>query len=422
MDLYRSHEAAGAEQGPQDHRPPLHGLRVLDFSHYLSAATCGLVLADMGASVAKVERSGSGDDFRKLGPELGGAAAAFQWANRNKQGLVLDLKSAPGQTVARELAQTADILIENYSTGVMDRLGLGAQALLDLSPGLIYCSISAYGRTGPYAARPGFDPVVQAESGLISVTGPLGTDGSRVGAPVGDVGTGLLAAIAVLGALAARSRTGRGQHVEVSLFDSAITLTALPIMNYLANGVVPRPTGSTSREAAPVDFFETADGALFIACTSNSLFERLVRQVLQCPALLEDARFASNNARYANREALRTEMEVVLRTRARAEWMPLLLGANVPAGLLNSIPDVLAAEEFTSRGLLSQVPGPQGEPIPSLALPFRFADTPSAVPFRAPLQGEHTQQILGDWLGCSPQRLRELAADGAFGAAISAIP
>lgn len=407
-----------ADTGTQVHgKGPLHGLRVLDFSHYLSAATTGLVLADMGAQVVKVERCGGGDEYRRLGPAIGGVAAGFQWANRNKQGLALDLKSDPGRALALELADRADVLIENYSTGVMDRLGLGPALLMARNPRLVYTSISAYGRTGPCAARAGFDPVVQAESGLMSVTGPAGTAGSRVGSPIGDIGTGLMGAIATLGALMDRAGSGKGQHVEVSLFDSTVSLTAVPIMNFLANGVVPRATGGASREAAPVDFYDTEDGPIFIACTSNSLFERLVRSVLDTPELLRDPRFASNNLRFTHSGELRIEIERVLKRRGRAHWVDRLAAAQIPAGTLNSVPDVLASTEFTSRGLLQSGGTFEDEAVPALALPFRFSATPSVAPVRAPLEGEHSAQVLGDWLGLDPAAIERQAAQGAFGPA-----
>jgi formyl-CoA transferase len=397
-------------------QPALHGIRVLDFSHYVSAAACGLMLADMGATVVKVERSGGGDDLRRLGPALGGAAASFQWSNRNKRGIVLDLKSEAGRTLARQLAEHADVLIENYSTGVMDKLGLGPEALLKINPGLVYCSVSAYGRTGPHAGRPGFDPIVQAESGLISITGPAGSTGSRVGAPVADVGTGLLAAIATLGALMARERSGAGQHVEVSLFDSAVTLAALPIVNYLASGVVPKPAGSASREAAPTDFYAAADGDLYIACTSDSLFARLATQILERPKLVEDVRFRSNALRFQHGEQLRQEIESVLQSRTRREWLPRFLAAQIPAGILNGIDEVLRCDEFVSRGLQFEMQGAEsGEPIPGIALPFRFSATPPAPPFRAPHPGEHTTDVLKDWLKSSDDDISRVAAEGAFG-------
>lgn len=397
-------------------RHPLQGIRVLDCSHYVSAATCGLVLADLGASVVKVERAG-GDDLRRLGPQLGGAAASFQWANRNKQGLVLDLKNDAGRSLAAELAQQADVFIENYSTGAMDRLGLGYERLRASNPRLVYCSIPAYGRSGPQAGRQGFDPIVQAECGLMSITGPEGSAGCRVGAPVADVGAGLLAAIATLGALVARGHDGPGQHVEVALFDSAVTLAAIPIMNYLASGVVPQPAGSASREAAPTDFYQAADGALYIACTSDALFERLARQVLELPALAQDERFRTNAQRLVHRTELRMALETVLRTRDRRSWHARCVDAQVPAGLMNDIAQAVASDEFRNRGLLTQAaPAAGGESVPALALPFRFGDMPGVAPHPAPGQGEHRQEVLAQWLGMGPERERALEAAGAFGA------
>jgi formyl-CoA transferase len=396
-------------------RPPLDGLVVLDFSHYVSAATCSMTLADLGATVIKVERSGSGDDLRALGPQVGGASASFQWANRNKRAIALDLKSAAGRQLARDLAGRADVLVENYSTGVMDRLGLGHEELRRAHPSLIYCSVSAYAREGPHAQRPGFDPVVQAECGLMSLNGPEGSPGIRVGAPVADTAAGFLAAIAVLGALAARQRDGVGQHVEVALYDSAIALAALPLMSYLANGVVPAAAGSASREATPTDTFSTQDGLLYIACPSNTLFARFATQVLERPDLVTDPRYATNGARLAHRDALKAEIEAVLRQQPRRAWMPRLLRAQVPAGEVQRLDEVVRSSAFVERGLLTPLQR-DGEPtVPNLALPFRFDATPVAAPFRAPRHGEHTDEVLGELLGCSRADLARHAAEGAFG-------
>lgn len=395
-------------------RPPLDGLLVLDFSHYVSGATCTMTLADLGATVVKVERSGTGDDLRALGPQVGDASASFQWANRNKRSIALDLKSEAGLRLARDLAGQADVLVENFATGVMERLGLGHEALRAAHPRLVYCSVSAYGRHGPHAQRPGFDPVVQAECGLMSLNGPEGSSGMRVGSPVADTTAGFLAAIAVLGALAARQRDGVGQHVEVALYDSAITLAALPLMAYLASGQPPLPAGSASREAAPTDTFAAQDGLLYIACPSDTLFQRLATQVLDQPLWLDDPRYASNRARLAHRETLKADIEAVLGQKPRSHWIPRLQRAQVPAGQIQRLDEVVRSPQFVDRGLLTPLRDGDAT-LPNLALPFRFTGTPVAAPFRAPRHGEHTTEVLVELRGCDHAEIARHAADGAFG-------
>lgn len=406
----------GPGSSPAGSSTPLGRPLVLDFSHYVSAATCAMTLADLGADVVKIESPGRGDDLRHLGPMIGDGSASFAWSNRNKRAVALDLKSSEGQQVALDLADRADVLIENYSTGVMARFGLSSARLLERNPRLVYCSVSAYAREGPLANRPGFDPVVQAESGLMSLTGLPDSDGLRTGTAVTDLTTGFLATIAVLSALIARERTGLGQHVEVSLFDSAIALAGIPIMSYLASGQLPVRAGNASREAAPTDVYRASDGALYIACPSDSLFVRLATDVLGRPNLALDPRFATNAGRMSHTAELRQELESVLCLRSRHEWMERMRNARIPAGAINNIGEVIASQEMRERGLLSWVPHAVLGKVPSLALPFLFSKTPVAVPQPAPALGEHTGAVLADVLGYSVEQVEALRAAGAFGA------
>lgn len=403
--------SAPAREAP----PPLDQLMVLDFSHYLAAPTCTLLLADLGADVVKVEGAGQGDELRRLGPMLGETSASFAWANRNKRAIELDLKSPAGLEVALALVDRADVLVENFSTGVMDWLGLGPKAMRVRNPRLVYCSIPGYAREGPLASRSGFDPVVQAESGLMSLTGHADRPGVRTGTPVADHAAGLFAASAVLAALMERVRSGLGQHVEVSLYDAAIALAGGSILGHLASGRVPTRHGNASREACPTDVYRTQDGELYIACPSDELFHRLAAQVLGRPDWTDDRRFARNVDRMAHAEALRAEMEAVLGTRPSEHWMPLMRAARVPAGVINDLADVVRSSELRARALLSRIPHPRLGSVPSLALPLRFARSPVATPTPAPARGEHTAAVLQDWLGSSVDAQSRWMEQGAFG-------
>jgi len=395
--------------------PLSHELLVLDFSHYLSASTCTMTLAVLGANVIKIERAGRGDDMRKLGPVPGQGSPGFNWANRNKRAIALDLRSPVGLEVALSLVDRADVLVENYMTGAMDRLGLGVDALLARNPRLVYCSISAYGREGPFAQRAGFDPVVQAESGLISLNGPAGTVGTRTGTPVVDLTAGFLACNAVLAGLLARERSGKGQHVELSLFDCAVTLAGLPIMSFLANGTVPGTTGNTSRESAPTDVYATADGGLYIACPSQGLFERLAVEVLDAPQLLEDPRFATNAQRMVHACDLRVALESILKQNTRRYWAQHMHRVGIAAGMLNTIAEAVNSDEMRSRGLVQWMSGPGDTRFAALELPYRFGATPVAAPARAPDFNEHAVEVLVELLALSPEQVNALKRAGAFG-------
>lgn len=396
-------------------RTPLHGMVVLDFTHYLSAPACTMVLADLGAEVVKIENAAHGDDLRVLGPQVGGVSAQFAWANRNKRGLALDLKTAAGREVALALAERADVLVENYATGAMDRLGLGAVALEVLNPRLIYCSICGYARDGELAARPGLDPVVQAEAGMMSLTGHADREGLRTGSAVADLGAGFLAASAVLAALVERQRSGRGQTVTVSLFDTAVNLVGPSLLGYLANGLVPMRNGNASREAAPTDAYRAADGPLYIACPSDTLFKRLVETVLEAPELAADTRFCSNAARMANRDALRAEIESRLRHAGCEAWAQRLREAGIPAGVVRDIAAVAASAELEQRALVQQSDDARFGAVPTLSTPYRFSRSPKATARRAPLHGEHAAEVLVELLGCTAQQSDRWAAQGAFG-------
>ncbi|MDE5444855.1 CoA transferase [Bradyrhizobium sp. CSA207] len=394
---------------------PLQGLRVIDFSHFIAGPMCTLFLADMGADVIKIENAANGDDFRRFQPHLGGEGVPFLWVNRNKKGIALDLTNEAAQTIATELVASADILVENFSRGVMERFGLGYDAMHKLNPRLIYCSVSAYGRDGAMADRLGFDPVIQAETGFMSMNGFPDQPGVRTGPAIMDISTGMTAAIGVLGALTARQSTGLGQRVETALFDTAALMLGFHAMNYLATGRNPTRAGNRSADSTPTGTFQTADGPLYITCANDRTFRRLVINVLERPELAEDPRFVNNRDRMARRDELTAIIERILAGDSSERWAAKMQAAGVPAGVVRTIEDAFSSFEMAERALASSIPHPTAGEIPNIGSPLRFSETPVLDPVAAPTLGQHTTEVLEHVLGYGPERIAELRTAGAFG-------
>lgn len=396
----------------------LAGIKVLDFTRLIAGPYGTMLLADLGAEVIKVEHPATGDDSRGLRPPaLAGESSCYVWANRNKRSLALDLRSAQGQYIARELASRIDVVVENFSTGVMEKLGLDYATLSADNPRLIYCSVSAFGRHGPFAHRPGYDPVVQAESGFLSMNGFPDGDPVRAGSSVIDISTGMMTCNALLGALMARERHGIGQRVEVTMFDDAIAMTGQYGMNYLMTGEDQQRPGNGSNTAEPVGLFPTANGPLYVTCANDRNYQKLVIEVLDLPALAQDERFRTNAVRMANRKVLHEMLrEAFLRGR-RETWLERGHATGVPMGLVRTIKEAFDCDEMRERGLLSQISHPTAGTVPNIAPPFHFERTPVVDPIAAPLLGEHTKEVLAQYLGYDESRLEELQAQGVFGAA-----
>jgi crotonobetainyl-CoA:carnitine CoA-transferase CaiB-like acyl-CoA transferase len=386
---------------------PLAGIRVADFSHVIAGPYCTMVLADMGAEVIKVEPP-EGDATRGYKPpEIGGESAVFLCYNRNKRSVALDLAKEEGRKVARDIAAHADVLVENFATGVMQRLGLDYAALKESNPRLIYCSISAYGRSGAFAARAGYDPIVQAESGLMSLNGYAGRDPLRTPLALIDITTGMYAAQAILAALYARESSGRGQYIEAALFDNAFALTASYTMNYLATGIDPGPPGNRSPAVAPMDVFEASDGKFYLTVAGERVWRKLL-DALHNPAELQAPEFASNGMRVQNVSTLGAALQCLFRQKTREEWMSKFRAAGVPAGPICSIAEAVDSAEAKERGILTMVPHGGGGEVPNLRLPMSLSDTPMVAPRGAPLLGEHTGQVLSGLLNYSAARIGEL--------------
>ncbi len=391
----------------------LEGVRIADFSHVFAGPYCTMILADMGAEVIKIEPP-KGDATRGFTPpDLGGESPAFLSMNRNKKSVVLDLATEEGRQVARDIVARADILTENFATGVMQRLGLGYDMLAKAHPRLIYCSISAYGRTGRFADRAGYDPVVQAESGLMSLNGFADAEPHKTAMAMIDITTGMFAAHAVLAALYARVASGSGQFIDVPLFDNAACLGSYQTMNYLVSGVNPQRLGNNSPVVAPVDLFDARDGKFFMTIGGDNVWQKLVK-ALGTPAELQSADYDTNSARLQNEPRMKLILQRLFGQAPLAQWMERLRAAGVPAGPVRSIAEAVDSPEMKERGIIGTAPHSGVGTVPNLRLPMAMSGTPLIAPRGAPLLGEHTHSVLAELLHYNAERIAELERKGAI--------
>jgi crotonobetainyl-CoA:carnitine CoA-transferase CaiB-like acyl-CoA transferase len=398
-------------------RGPLAGLKVIELAHIMAGPVCGLMLADMGADVIKLEKHPGGDDSRRfLPPDIAGESAAFMMMNRNKRGIAVDLKSEDGKAVARRLLERADVVIENYRRGTMTRLGLSYDSLAAANPGLIYCEISGFGRSGPYAERGGFDLIAQGMSGLMSVTGEgHGRPPVKVGAPVTDITAGILGAMGVAAAYAERLKTGRGQRVDTSLFEAGIVHTYWASAITFATGRPPGPMGSAHPLNAPYQAFRTADGWITVGAANQTNWLRLV-EVLGVRELAEDPRFQENADRMANLPALIDALAPHFAARPAADWLARLEAAGVPAGPVLDIAEMHRDPQTLARDMVVSVEHSRLGPVQTIGLPVKFSGTPGGVRRAAPLYGEHSREVLAEF-GFAAAEIERLLAAGAVAAA-----
>jgi len=396
----------------QPSRPgPLDGVRVLDLTQVMAGAYCSMLLADMGADVVKVERPQGGDDTRAMsrGSDVE-TSPAFNALNRNKRGLSVDLKDPRGVEVVRRLAADADVLVENFRPGMLDALGLGHEALLELNPQLVYCSISGFGATGPYAGRGGYDLVAQAMSGLMSMTGEPGRPPAKVGVPICDLNAGVFAAYGVLSAYVHRLRTGEGQFVDTSLLEAGIAYTVWETALFFGSGEVARPMGSAHRLSAPYEAVPTADGWITIGAANQRNWERLC-SVLDDGSLVADPRFADNPSRMRHRPELIGELATRLRRRTTGEWLEVLHAAGVPSGPLYDISEVYADPQVQAREMLVETTHPRMGRVRHIGAPVKLSATPSTIRRPAPLLGQHSREVLIE-AGVTIADVDALEADG----------
>jgi crotonobetainyl-CoA:carnitine CoA-transferase CaiB-like acyl-CoA transferase len=393
---------------------PLKGARVIELAHIMAGPVCGLMLADMGADVIKVEKIPGGDDTRRiLPPDIDGESAAFMMMNRNKRGIAVNLKNEQGKDVLRRLLADADVVTENYRRGTMDRLGLGYDELKKINPGLIYCEISGFGRTGPYADRAGFDLIAQGMSGLMSITGEgPGRPPVKVGPPLSDITAGILGAMGVSAAYAHKLKTGEGQRVDTSLFEAAITHTYWQSAITFATGQSPGPMGSAHPLNAPYQAFQTKDGWINIGAANQSNWLRLL-ELLDAPELAEDERFNDNPGRMAHRRELIEALETHFRMRGTAEWMDRMEKAGVPAGPVLNIAEMQQDPQAIARNMVTEANHARLGPVKTIGLPVKFSETPGGVVMGAPIYGQHTREVLAQH-GYNDEQIEALAASGAI--------
>ncbi len=395
-----------------ERRGPLKGLTVIELAHIMAGPVCGLMLADMGADVIKVEKHPGGDDSRRfLPPDIEGEAAAFMMMNRNKRGIAVDLKQAAGVALLRRLLRSADVVTENYRRGTMARLGLSYESLAEANPGLIYCEISGFGRTGPYAERGGFDLIAPGMSGLMSVTGEgAGRPPVKVGAPVTDITAGILGAMGVAAAYAERLKTGRGQRVDTSLFEAGIVQTYWASTIAFATGHPPGPMGSAHPLNAPYQAFRTRDGWITVGAANQTNWLRLI-EVIEAPELAADPRFRENAGRMTNLPALVDALAPHFEARTTADWLARLEAAGVPAGPVLNIAEMHRDPQARARDMVVEVEHGRLGQVETLGLPVKFSATPGGVLHGAPLYGEHSREVLAEFGFGDGEIERLVAAD-----------
>jgi succinate---hydroxymethylglutarate CoA-transferase len=390
----------------------LAGLRILDLTRILAGPLCTMMLGDMGADVIKVEPVGSGDDTRTWGPPFaGGESAYFLGVNRNKRSITLNMAVGPGQEVLAQLIGKCDVIVENFRIGTLEKWGFGNDWLEAHAPRVIRCSITGYGSTGPKATLPGYDFILQAESGLMSICGePDGTP-MKYGVAIVDVVTGMLACNSILAALNARERAGRGQHVEVSLFDSSLAMLANVASNYLVSGKDARRFGNGHPNIVPYTAYPVKDGMIAVAVGNDTQFRKFAA-ALGAPAWADDPRFAKNPDRVANRDALDGLIAAALRGGTAERWLATLVQAGIPCGRINSVSQTLNDPHTTARDMVRTVSHPTAGELRMLGIPFRFSATPAAIRRPPPTLGQHTDEVLREELGLGAERIARLRAEG----------
>jgi crotonobetainyl-CoA:carnitine CoA-transferase CaiB-like acyl-CoA transferase len=391
---------------------PLAGLKVIELAQIMAGPTCGMLLADMGADVIKVERIPGGDDTRRMNrPEVNGESAAFMAMNRNKRGIALNLKLPAAREALKRMVAQSDVVTENYRQGTMEKLGLGYGALKEVNPALIYCSISGYGRSGPYSDKGGFDLIAQGMSGLMAITGEPGGAPVKSGGPTCDINAGILGALGIVSAYVHRLKTGEGQLVDTSLFEAGIQQTYWQSAIFFATGRSPGPSGSAHILSAPYQAFRAEDGWLTIGGANQSNWERLAR-VLGAPEWLADERFDTNADRMRNLDALAPLINAKLQHKTVRQWIALLEAEGVPCGPINSIGEMAEDPQTLAREMVVELEHPRAGRTRALGLPIKFSATPGRVARPAPCYGEHTREVLGEFGFATPE-IEALIAGGA---------
>ena len=402
---------------------PLSHIKVLDLSRVLAGPWAAQNLADLGAQVIKVERPGKGDDSRAFAPpylkDTNGHAtkesAYYCAANRGKKSITINLSVEAGQQLVRELAKDVDVIVENYKVGDLARYGLGYEDIKAINPGIIYCSVTGFGQTGPYKERPGYDFMAQGMGGLMSVTGERadlpGGGPQRVGVPIIDMSTGMYASVAICAAIAHRAVTGKGQWIDVSLLDSCVALLANQAMNFFATGESPSSLGNAHPNIVPYQTFKTADGAIILACGNDNLFKKFC-ELAECSHLAQDPQYATNGERVKNREELTRLLNLVFLKHTTKEWVKLLDEGGVANGPINKIEEVFQEPQVQSRGMQFELPHSIAGKVTLVGSPMKFSETPVKHEIPPPALGQHTDEILTQFLNKSVAEISKLKSEG----------
>ncbi len=394
--------------------PPLRGVKVLDLSRVLAGPFCSMILSDMGAEVIKVEIPGSGDDTRAYPPFVDGESSYFMSVNRGKKSITLNLKVEGAREALYRLAEKSDVFLENFRPGVTERLGVDYGTLRRLNPSLIYCSISSFGQTGPYAQRPGYDLIIQGMGGLMGITGEPGGPPVRIGVAITDIGAGMWAAIAILSALRARDRDGRGQYVDVSMMDGSASWMTYVAGNYFATGEVPPRMGSAHPSIVPYQAFEAGDGkSLLIAAGNDRLFS-LLCQGMGLEGLAEDPRYSTADKRVENRGPLIKALEEEFLKRSRDEWLDALLSLGFPCAPVYTIDEIFRDPQVIHRGMLVEMEHPRAGTIKQIGPTLKFSETPCVLDLPPPALGEHTVEVLEKVAGYTEEEIEGLRRAGAI--------
>ncbi len=400
---------------------PLHGLRVFDLTRILAGPTCTQILGDLGADVIKVERPGAGDDTRRFAPPFlkdragteSGESAYFASSNRNKRSITLDLTGAEGQDLARRLIAQSDILVENFKHGGLTKYGLGYEQLKADCPGLVYCSITGFGQTGPYAAKPGYDVLIQGMGGFMSITGEPDGAPQKAGVPIADLMAGMYAAVAINAALRHREVTGAGQYIDIGMLDTQVATLSIQGLNYLATGQAPPRLGNAHPNIVPYQTFATADGDIILAVGNDGQFQRFCA-FAGVPELAEDERFRSNGDRVRHRAELTALLTPVVAAQPSRYWIEGLEAHNVSCGPINTIEQAFADPQIEARGMRIEMPHPAlgGDPAPLIASPIRMSETPASYRRAPPTLGQHTDEVLSELLGLGAAEIEALRGRG----------
>jgi crotonobetainyl-CoA:carnitine CoA-transferase CaiB-like acyl-CoA transferase len=390
---------------------PLSNVKILDISQIMAGPYCTMVLGDLGAEVIKVEKANGGDDSRQMGPYVNGESTCFFQINRNKKSISLNLKDERARDVFYRLAADADVIVENYRPGVTQSLQIDYETIRAINSGIIYCSISGYGQTGPYSNKGGFDLVAQGMSGLMSMTGEPGKRPLKTGIAVYDIGAGITAIYSILAAYIHKQNTGEGQHIDIAITECGLPWFAWEAAAYFADGTVPQPTGSRHRVSAPYQAIKTQDGYLMLGCANQRTWERLCRDVIAREDLLGDERFVTNSDRARNVEALEEILEEILSQQPMKHWLGLCDTAGVPAGPINDFAQAMHDEHYLARDMVQEISHPVIGDMKTIGFPTKFSRTPLQIRRPAPLFAEHTDEVLHG-IGMTDDDISSLRSEG----------